>query len=417
MSLPPHSRTSVGAAMARRWQQFSEGLPRPFWALVIATIVTRLGAFIVPLLFAYLSQVRHLSLTNAGRVVALFGVGSFIGTLLGGVCADRFGRRWTMIVAVVLDAIFIFLIGQAVVIWALALTTFLAGLAADAFRPAGQAMVSDIVEDKHRKKAFAIEYWAINLGFALSAGIGGTLASKHFPLLFVLDSATTLTMGLILFLAVPESRSVAAEQSSERGSMLTPFLDKRFAPFLVLNLFTTVVFFQHLVGLIEDLRVKGFGTREYGLAISLNGLMIVLLQGWIIIRLQKVRDSRLLSIASALIALGIGTVAFAKSMPGYWASVAVWTLGEILLTPASSTLVARAAPVGMQGRYQGAYFVTWSLGAVLAPIIGPPLIEHFGLSTYWASCTAIGLVPAVGHLIFSRTFDVPLELAKTPATE
>ena len=55
-----------------RFAQLSEGLPRPFWALLLGTFITKAGTFVMPLLFVYLTQARHLPLPLAGAVTSLY---------------------------------------------------------------------------------------------------------------------------------------------------------------------------------------------------------------------------------------------------------------------------------------------------------------------------------------------------------
>jgi MFS family permease len=71
------------------------GLPRTFWALFSALLVNRAGAFAMLLLPTYLSVERGTSLAVAGLVTGGYGAGGAAGTLLGGVLADRWGRRRT----------------------------------------------------------------------------------------------------------------------------------------------------------------------------------------------------------------------------------------------------------------------------------------------------------------------------------
>ncbi|HEX7601564.1 MAG TPA: MFS transporter, partial [Polyangiaceae bacterium] len=165
-------------AFAHRRQLLAEGIPRAFWALLAGTFVTKAGSFVVPMLFIYLTQARGLSLAAAGTTVSLFGVGSLLGGTLGGVLADRIGRRATMLGSLVLGAGFMLVLGVATTPWQLAPATLFLGFTADAYRPASQALVADIVPPEHRMKAFGLQYWAINLGFSFAAVVGGYMARR-----------------------------------------------------------------------------------------------------------------------------------------------------------------------------------------------------------------------------------------------
>jgi predicted MFS family arabinose efflux permease len=135
-----------------------------------------------------------------------------------------------------------------------------------------------VVAPAHRLKAYSHLYWAVNLGFAVGTAIAGLVADVSFVALFVGDALTTLICAGLLYRYAPESRP-APDRAAQRkgGSLLTPFLDRVFAPFVVLNFLTALIFFQHLVAMPLAMERQGMPTRDYGLSIALNGVLIVLL--------------------------------------------------------------------------------------------------------------------------------------------
>lgn len=398
------------SAPGRLFSQLADGLPRPFWALLAGTFITKAGAFVVPFLFVYLTRVRQLDPLTAGSVVSLFGLGSFLGSLAGGVLADRIGRRATMLASLLVGATFLLVLGAAEALWLLALATFLMGLTGDAYRPASQALVADLIEPRHRLKAFGLQYWAINLGFAFAAAVGGLLATNHFSALFFGDAASTAALAFIIWRAVPETRtaSAAAAQASRGGSAFTPFVDRRYLPFLALNFVIALLFFQHLTALPTDMAARGLGTETLGWALAVNGVIIVLLQPFATRWAVRLRREHVLALASALTAVGFGLTPLAASLPGYAATVAVWTLGEILFAPVNAAVVADLSPEHLRGRYQGAFTITWALAHMSAPLLGAGLLPRFGAPAFWGGCLLAGLAVAGAYVAFGARF-VPNE--------
>lgn len=397
--------------VTRRLAALTDGLPGPFWALWAGTLITKAGSFVLPMLFVYLTQVRGLSLTVAGTVAGLYGFGSLLGTVLGGVLADHLGRRVTMLVSLVLGAGFMLVLGTARELWQLAPATFLLGLTSDMYRPASQALVADIVAPQHRLKAFTLQYWAINLGFSIAALIAGAMAQRNFTALFIGDAATTLILAAIIWRRVPESRPERDRAAKVPGTIFIPFADRIFLPFLLLNFGVVLIFFQHLTALPEDMRVKGLSTQDFGVAVATNGVLIVLLQPLVTKWAAPVKRATLLAVAAALTGVGFGLTHWATALPVYMLTVAVWTLGEILFAPVNASLVADLSPTHLRGRYQGAFGMTWSLGAMLAPVAGPALTEATSLDALWLACLGVGLATAFVHLVVSSR--VLPEAAKT----
>lgn len=395
--------TAATVTGTSRFSQLTEGLPRPYWALLAGTFITKAGAFIMPLLFVYLSQVRGLPLPVAGAVTSLYGLGSLIGSLAGGAMADRLGRRFTMLASLVVGALFLLLLGVATELWQLAVATLLTGLTADAFRPASQALLADLVPPQHRMKAFGMQYWAINLGFALASVVGGYMAKRNFTVLFLADAATTFALAFIVWRAIPETRPPTSASTSAHveGHLLTPFVDARYAPFLLLNFLVALLFFQHLSALPDDMKAKGFTTEEFGWSMATNGVLIVILQPLMTRWMAGVPQARILAVAAALTGLGFGLTTLATSLPMYVLTVSVWTLGEILFAPVNASIVAELSPPHLRGRYQGAFTITWSGASMAAPLLGSSLIPAVGHRALWLGCLAVGLLVAFAHLTWS----------------
>ncbi len=397
-----------------RFAQLSEGIPKPFWALLFGTFITKAGTFVMPLLFVYLTQARQLPLPLAGAITSLYGLGSLVGSFVGGVMADRLGRRFTMLASLLVGAAFLLLLGVSVELWQLAIATLLLGMTADAYRPASQALVADIVPRQHQMKAFGMQYWAINLGFTFASVLGGYMAKRNFGALFIGDAITTLILAFIVWRAVPESRPPPASgsQPPPAGNALTPFTDPKYGPFLLLNFLVALLFFQHLSSLPEDMRLKGLSTEEFGLSIAANGLLIVLFQPLATRWATGIAKPRVLALAAALTGLGFGLTTFATSLWTYAFTVAIWTWGEILFSPVNASIVTTLSPTHLRGRYQGAFTITWSLAAMLSPLLGSSLIPIIGHRALWLGCFAVGLMVAVAHLTLSAR-----ALPKEPATE
>jgi MFS family permease len=295
-------------------------------------------------------------------------------------------------------------LGLARPLWAVALGALLLGTFAEAARPAFGAMMIDVVPEKDRLRAFSLNYWAINLGFACAAVLAGLAAQAGYLLLFVVDAATTLITALIIFTRVKETRSVSAAPvakggTAPRGALRTILTDRVYLGFVALNLFAALVFLQHISMLPIAMGDSGLTPATYGSVIALNGVLIVVGQLFVP-RLIKGRSrSHVLALASLVMGLGFGLTAFAGTAWFYGVTVLIWTLGEMLNSPSNSTLIAELSPAALRGRYQGVFSLSWQIAGAAAPILGGLVREHVGNGALWLGCAAIGAVMAVAHLV------------------
>ncbi|MGW4892593.1 MDR family MFS transporter [Kitasatospora sp. NPDC004240] len=393
--------------MLRAVRETMGGLPPQFWWLWMSTLVNRLGGFVVTFLSLYLSTERGYPPSYAGLVAALFGLGSAIAAIVGGVLTDRIGRRPTLLVAQVGTAVFTAVLGFTDGQVAIAVVAFLVGFCGNASRPATSAIIADLVPEADRVRAYSLNYWAINIGFGVSAAAAGLVAAHGYLLLFLLDALSTLICAVVVFVRIPETRpevpAARAERREPEVGLATVFRDTRFMALVWLTLLLALVAQQGSTTLAVDMGRHGISPGQYGVLIGLNGLLIVVLQ----IPLTRWMDGRSRSgllVASALfMGWGFGLTALAGSSAWFYAlTIVIWTVGEILNAPTMMSLVSELSPTHARGRYQGVYSLSWSLASVIAPAAGGLLLERAGSGVTWGACAVLGTVAAFGFLLLGR---------------
>ncbi|MFI9246922.1 MDR family MFS transporter [Streptomyces sp. NPDC053086] len=379
------------------------GLPREFWWLWTSTLVNRLGAFVATFMALYLTLDRGYSASYAGLVASLHGLGGVVSSLGAGVMADRLGRRPTLLIAQTATAGSVALLGFMTTPVAIAAVAFVVGMASNASRPAVQAMMADIVRPEDRVRAFSLNYWAINLGFAVSSAAAGFIAEFSYLAGFLIEAGMTLACALVVFAKLPESRPTATARQAEGDVRLgTVLRDRRYMAVVGLSFLAALVFQQGSVGLPVAMGRAGFSPADYGLAIAVNGILIVALQ-LPVTRFIEHRDPRTLLVASSLLAgYGFGLTAFAGSVGVFMLTVCVWTLAEIVNAPIQTGLVVRLSPVHGRGRYQGMYTLSWSVAALVAPLMSGTVIDRLGAEWLWGMCAAVGTAAAVGYGLLMR---------------
>ncbi|MGW2519924.1 MDR family MFS transporter [Streptomyces sp. NPDC001617] len=387
------------ARLRRAARETVSGLPREFWWLWTSTLVNRLGAFVATFMALYLTMDRGYSASYAGLVASLHGLGGVVSSLGGGVMADRLGRRPTLLIAQASTAVSVALLGFVHDPVAIAGVAFLVGMASNASRPAVQAMMADIVRPEDRVRAFSLNYWAINLGFAVSSMAAGFIAEFSYRAGFLVEAGMTLLCAVVVFLKLPESRpeQTATEKAAQAVGLGTVLRDGRYMGVVGLSFLVALVFQQGSVGLPVAMGEAGFTPADYGMAIAVNGALIVALQ-IPVTRFIEHRDVRRLLVVSSLLAgYGFGLTALAGSVGVFALTVCVWTLGEMINAPTQTGLVVRLSPVHGRGRYQGVYTLSWSLAALVAPLMSGLVIDRFGAEWLWGLCAAVGTVAAVGY--------------------
>ncbi|MEU5266298.1 MFS transporter [Amycolatopsis sp. NPDC021455] len=358
-------------------------------ALAATHFVGRAGGVVRPFLVLYLTQAQHLSLADAGSVVAAIGVGDIGSQVLGGRLVDRIGRRNTMLAGFVGAAAALTALGSADSlpgIWAAALG---AGLTIELFRPAGSAAVADLPAPE-RIRAFGVLYWAANLGFSVATVAAGILAKDGYGLLFWINVLSSLAAALIVWRRVPETRP-AGSVRTRRALLPAVLRDRLMLAMLALHTGYFTLFLQTFTTLPLLMTAGGLGPAACGGVLASNGIAVVVLQP-LAVRLLADRDGTTVSATSMLlVGLGAGLGAVSHGTAAFAGSVLVWTLGQIGIAVRFGDTFAGLAPAELRGGYLGLASASWSVGAVLGPLAGSALLDLAGGTVLGAACAVGGI--------------------------
>jgi MFS family permease len=144
----------------------------------------------------------------------------------------------------------------------------------------------------------------------------------------------------------------------------------------------------------------GLSESRYGLIPTTNALMVVFLQLPVTQVTKRFKAMPVLAVGAAFYAAGVASVALSSSFWGFWTSMVIMTIGELIMIPTSSTFVANLAPADMRGRYMSIYGLTWSIASGVGPVLGGFLNDHLGPRTIWYGGGLIGLVSAALFLLY-----------------
>jgi predicted MFS family arabinose efflux permease len=391
----------------RSWARNTvSGLPRSFWLLMLATFVNRAGLFVLPFLTLYLTGQRHFSVESATEVIGFYGVGSFTSQFFGGFLTDRVGRRTTMVISMFITAGLLLILGTLGDIVAIAAITLLIGLFTDLYWPAASAMIADVVPAADQPRAFSLRYWTINLAASVAVSLGGLLAQNNFGLLFIGDALTSVAFGLIILFFVPETHN-QAQSTTPQSTDATADTEANpgnnrdrlifILVFMLLALFSGSVYAQFGVTMPLDMTAKGLTTADYGAAIALNGLLVILASIPINRLLERRSPFAMMAVASLLTGIGFGLYAIAQSWVLFALGVVVWTLGEMVSSPFGPTIMAQVAPQRQRGLYQGLLGAGYGLAAFAGPVLGGLVYDHWGSAALWVGCLALGTIVAVAY--------------------
>ncbi len=383
-----------------------KGLPREIWLLALVTFVNRAGTMVIPFLSKYLNEDLEFGKDEVAWILVFFGIGSMIGSYMGGRLTDAVGYYKVMVFSMVITG-FLFIGLQFITsFWGLCVAILVLMSIADMFRPAMFVSVKAYCPDHDRSRAISLVRLAINLGFAMGPFVAGWLiVNSGYATLFWIDGITAMaSIGLFVMLiknkAVNSFQPEAEALSEDAGNpnIKGVFQDKLYWIFLAITFCMGMMFMQMFftVPLFHE-QAYGLDAFYTGMLFFFNGALIVAIEMPIVYWLErkKVAYSKLFLFSSLLMFLSFAVL---LADPQYsWPSVLIWnmffiTIAEIIAFPFTNTFAIKRAKNGNEGRYMGLYTMTFSLAHILCPMISLNLIERTNFYTNWWLVSGIGLI-------------------------
>src|SRR5262245_5456814 len=379
-------------SLLERIQNVYQEYPSAFWVLMTGTFIDRLGTnLIVPFLAIYVVQRFDAKITQVGIIFTIFAVSSGAGNFLAGALADRFGRRFTLILGLVCAATARIALGFANDFTGLYIAAAFAGLFGAIGWPAQLAMTADLLGPQKRANGFGIQRVVINSTFALGPLAGGFFGPRigYLPL-FVLDALTSYFVALIIFSKLPETQP--NKENNARPENFTQTLagyrrvlqDGTFVAFILISILTVTAYMQMSTTLsVYLIKFQHVSESFFGALVMLNALMVVFMQ-FSISRWASKQPLLLVMIGgTALYLFGFGSYGLPPSIPLFIFAMILITLGEMLAIPTSQALTALLAPPDMRARYVATERLNWIVAQSLGPLVAGAIMDRFDPRWVW----------------------------------
>ena len=268
-----------------------KGFSREIWILSLITFINRAGTMVLPFLSKYLKENLHFTYGEVGWIMVAFGLGSMLGSWLGGKLSDKIGFYKIMVFSLFTSGILFFIIQYITSFWGLCLGMFTIMSVADMFRPAMFVSLSVYAKPENRVRALTLVRLAVNLGFAAGPTLGGLIIlGLGYQGLFWVDGSTCILAILIFAFTVKEKKRIPLTISEIEAKInkKSIYKDRPFWLLLFILFIIAMVFFQIFTTLPLYHHEK-FGLTEVqtGLLLSLNGLLVFLLEMPIVSRIER----------------------------------------------------------------------------------------------------------------------------------
>jgi MFS family permease len=345
---------------------------------------------------------------EAGIELATVGLAFLCENLLRGLLApmfgalsDRVGRRPLLLAASLATAAvlpsFLLVSGPLTLFaWSLAM-----GIAGAVKMPVGAALLLDLAPPERRQSMLALNYTVVSVAYTLAVTPAGYVAEQGYGLLALLSSAGYLLAaslyGFGLRGALPMERS---DKGGFYGEAISVLRDRVFLAFAAIAL--VFPFGMGLVVFASPLFAaeRGLGEGFIGLVLGANSIIVALLAVPLATRMEHSGPFRWLGWAALLVAACFACYAgIPHAGAALIAGTVIFSFGELVFSSAVPAAVARLAPAGRRGAYQGGWTLVSSFSMGSALFFSGLLREAIGWSGAWLFYAGLTLAAALALLM------------------
>lgn len=390
--------------------------PRAFKVLVVSALVENMAfGLVIPFLALFMQNDLMIALPLIGVVLAGYTIAGMPATIVGGMLADKIGRKIVLVSSLGLMSVTMlmyFFVDSFEVLLLVAVADSFVGYL---YMPAANAMIADVIPSPDRPRAYSTLRIAWNVGVIFGPVIGAIIVATYsMRLLFVFGS---VILGVACIMNTVLIRETKPKDTGEVITFRKVLQVASDHPFLLLSALTGVFwfFFSQWLSVLPIYAYTELGVDEaaFGLLFAVSALMTVTMQLWVTGKMIFYRRSVVLLAGHLVASLGFALVFFATDFYSLVACIVVITLGEIVFMSIVSAIIADLAPESKRGIYMGFAGLIQTFGGGVGFLFGTYLLDILSDKAFvWLAFGAIGAASAVGYPVFARIVRPDIENPK-----
>ncbi len=368
------------------------GLSTEVWWLALITLINRAGTMVIPFLSLYLTKSLNFSLSDVGWIMTAFGLGSVIGSWLGGKLTDKIGFYKVMVFSLFVSGLFFIVLQFLTTFTSFWIGIFFVMLISDMFRPAMFVALNSYSKPENKTRTVTLIRLAINLGFSAGPAVGGIIITTiSYSSLFWVDGITCALAALVLVKVLHPKKAKTLDNLKIENPQ-SAYHDKSFLLFLAAMVLFGIVFLQYFSTMPLYYKDAHFLSEfEIGVLLGMNGFLIFIFEMPLIKWLENARITK-----SGLMLIGalLTGLSFLVLNISSWAGVLIigmllMTFGEMIAFPFSNAFAMERAKKGNPGEYMALYSISFSIAHIFGHNIGLQLVDHIGFNNTWYLSTLL----------------------------
>ena len=372
----------------------------PLIIVFVTVFIDLLGfGIIIPLLPFYAETFGATAFT-VGLLATSFSLMQFIFAPIWGRLSDRVGRRPIILLGLLGSCLSYLAFGMASTLTALFAARIFAGIAG-ANIPTAQAVVADLTTPENRARGMGMVGAAFGLGFIFGPAIGGFLSRYGYSTPAFFASGLSLVNFVAAWFLLPESLKPehrAIERVGRIDALRSALARPHLPLLLVIGFLVVAAFsaFESTFALFAE-RSYGFGASSIGYVFAFVGIVLVIVQGFLVGKVVKrIGEHHIVPASLAIVAIGLLMIPATQSVAALLVANGVMAVGMGFNNPSLMSLVSRYSAAEDQGGVMGLTQSLNSLARIVGPLWGGFAFDHLGIGMpYITSAAVMGIAAAL----------------------
>jgi len=352
--------------------------------IMLATLIDMMAiGLIIPVLPALVGSFTASQTDQAlwyGVVTFTFGIANFFASPILGALSDAHGRRPVLLLGFCGLAMSFIATALVTALWMLVVVRLVAG-SMQANISVSNAYVADITPPEERARRFGMLGAMFGLGFILGPVMGGLLGAIDLRLPFFAAGSLALLNLLYGWFVLPESLPLERRRPFALASANPVRALRGLAQMKGVGLLVAVIacsglaqFVLYTTWVLYTTFKFGWGPWENGWSLAAVGIVSAVVQGLLMGRLLRFFSPRRLAVLG-LLSSTLAYLLWGAATDGWmmYAIIFINLLGSTV-TAAMHSIISGAVDARSQGQAMGAVGGMNSLMAVVAPVLGAPLL-------------------------------------------
>nr|WP_228377028.1 MFS transporter [Chryseobacterium sp. FH2] len=380
-----------------------KGLSQESWMLALVMLINRAGSMVLPFLGVYMTDHLHFSIENTGIVLSFFGIGSVLGSWLGGMITDKIGEYKVQYLSLLLSVPLFCLISVFKTEVGVAGIILTQSIVSETFRPANSVAITKYAKPENITRAFSLNRMAVNLGFSIGPALGGVLSAISYEFLFFSNAFAALLAGLMYIGFFSKRNKLAKIKAKKVKEAIvirkedSPYRDSKFLVYCAFCMLFSICFFQLFSTLTIFYKdTAKLSQQNIGYILGYSGFLIVLLEmGFVQIAEKYFSLAVTMLLGTFICGFSYAMMAFDYSMITLVVSMTLLCIGEIWTLPFMSTITALRSGANNKGAYMGLNGISFSIAFIITPYIGTMLAQKFGFNALWIGTGILATIIAI----------------------